>query len=230
MKLPENYKMLMILREHVHLLLRDSSSPLEINASDLYDPVKHDLRLKFKDKKEYYSFLREQHINGVLEDLIPECIVDDSNRRSFKYRFTPLIDNRLGNGKEAVVLESNYKLFKGQKNVLCSDGNYVRSNQEKHIYESLLKINGIFMRHDHLQSKSIDFFIHDSLYNRTYYWEHFGMTNSESYISQINEKINWLRSGGHKPIEEGGDLIITYFTTQQKFEKDVKKFVRCIRS
>ena len=72
-------------------------------------------------------------------------------------------------------------------------------------YEEPLELGGI--------TKYPDFTIEDDNTGETYYWEHLGMLNDQSYRRRWNEKLTWLREQGISPIEEGGGsrgtLIIT---------------------
>ena len=47
-------------------------------------------------------------------------------------------------------------------------------------------------------------------YGEIYYWEHCGLMNDELYKKRWNEKLNLYKANRIYPIEEGGNLIITY--------------------
>jgi hypothetical protein len=72
-------------------------------------------------------------------------------------------------------------------------------------YELPLSIDGV--------TKYPDFTIEDMESGETFYWEHCGMLHVPDYRGRWEEKLDWYRSQGILPQEEGGgetgSLIVT---------------------
>ncbi len=54
------------------------------------------------------------------------------------------------------------------------------------------------------------------------------MTNNEVYKSKMADKIEWYKQNGFKTIENGGNLIFTYYSNANNLEKDTKKYIEII--
>ena len=73
-------------------------------------------------------------------------------------------------------------------------------------YEEPLEIDGL--------TKYPDFTIEDDDTGEWYYWEHLGMLYDEGYRQRWEKKVDWLRTNGILPREEGGGPAGTLITTQ----------------
>ena len=73
-------------------------------------------------------------------------------------------------------------------------------------YEEPLEINGL--------TKYPDFTIEDDDTGQRYYWEHLGMLYDEGYRQRWEGKLDWFRTNGVLPREEGGGPVGTLITTQ----------------
>ena len=97
-------------------------------------------------------------------------------------------------------------------------GEAVRSKSEI-IIANLLYAKGIDYRYEEpLEFDGIinypDFTIEDNNTGKTYYWEHLGMLNDQSYRWRWNEKITWYKKHGVLPRKEGGGPMGTLVITR----------------
>lgn len=44
----------------------------------------------------------------------------------------------------------------------------------------------------------------------------------------MTEKIEWYRNNGFKTVENKGNVIYTNYSSENKFKKDIKKFIEII--
>ena len=88
-KLPEDLKILKRIGERLDLLMKDPYTSVEIRSNELYEYAIKDkyLTSKFKNQREFNQFLRKQHDKGYLKQIIPNCRVDDTNRKFFQWYF-----------------------------------------------------------------------------------------------------------------------------------------------
>jgi len=75
-------------------------------------------------------------------------------------------------------------------------------------YELPLRIDGV--------TKYPDFTIEDMESGETFYWEHCGMLHVPSYRRRWEEKLDWYRSHGIRPDEEGGGDRATLIVTRDE--------------
>ena len=97
-------------------------------------------------------------------------------------------------------------------------GEAVRSKSEV-IIANLLHAKGIDYRYEEpLEFDGIinypDFTIEDDSTGKTYYWEHLGMLNDQSYRRRWNEKLTWYKEYGVLPRKEGGGPMGTLVITR----------------
>lgn len=84
--LPENIKILKLIKKDLDTYMSDSSAPLEVRSNDLYAHLKN-ARLCFADQKAFNRFLRKQHNDGILRQIIPNCRVDTSIYHHYEWYF-----------------------------------------------------------------------------------------------------------------------------------------------
>lgn len=231
-KLPEDIKVLKRIGERLDSLMKDAYTSVEIRSNELYEYAIKDkyLSSKFYNQREFNQFLRKQHDKGYLKQIIPNCRVDDTNREFFQWHFRkksqPKKENKVKSG-----INGNYIHFRSNLNIQTSDNTFVRSEQEKMIYESLIKHEELNIVYDYPlvykgKRKNVDFFIENLKDNTEYYWEHLGMTNDEGYLSKIPKTINWYQNAGFKNIEEeNGNLIFTYYKNLNIFQREIDKYI-----
>ncbi len=237
-RLPEEIKMLRLLKGRLDLLMSYRDTPVEIRSNDLYDFAMKEPTLKvfFYSQKAFNQFLRKMHDSGVMKQIIPNYAVDTSNHRFYQWRFRGESRSRLPTGRLTETTGSGLDYYKNSKKVCASDGTNLRSIQEKDIYEQLLTCDYLEVTYEAPLSgsnrrdvKFPDFRIVNKLTRKTYYWEHFGMTDSEGYRDEMAEKLAWYRANGFRQVEDGGNLIVTQYVFQGQFQKDVLKYIALIR-
>lgn len=229
-KLPEDLKILKRIAEKLDLLMKDPHTPVEIRSNDLYDYAIKDklISSNFFNQRDFNRFLRKQHNKGYLKQIIPNCRVDDTNKEFYQWHFRKKSKPK-NNGRNFSGVNGNYIHFRKNLNIQTSDNTFVRSEQEKLIYESLIKNEELNVIYDYPlihrgKRKNVDFFIENKKDNTEYFWEHFGMTNNEDYLSKIPKTINWYKDAGFKNIEEkNGNLIFTYYKDIGVFQREVDK-------
>ncbi|MCR9015718.1 hypothetical protein [Aquiflexum gelatinilyticum] len=212
--------------------LADPYSPMEIRSTDLHDLIIKDPELAqvFEYPRDFGRFLRKQHDDGVLQQIIPNCSVDTTNKSSYQWHFRKAFRDQEGNkGIQSQNIVSKYKYYSKSKNITTSSGEKVRSKQEKIIYERLLQCDFLTIFYDHPvtkwdETKYVDFYIKNEMTRKTYIWEHFGMTNSEPYINGIPKKIDWFEYNGFKE-----NLIITIYVSDKQFIREIEKNIDIIK-
>jgi len=95
------------------------------------------------------------------------------------------------------------ELVRSKSEVIIADR--LSSLKVEYAYERELKIDDM--------SKFPDFTIEDAESGRSIYWEHCGMLHVPAYKRRWEEKLQWYRSHGIVPYEDGtgsrGTLIVT---------------------
>ncbi|MCB9194878.1 MAG: hypothetical protein H6598_01460 [Flavobacteriales bacterium] len=134
--------------------------------------------------------------------------------------------------KAKFTLSSNVN-FKQEKKWIACNGEALVSKQELEIYEYLLEQDGIHVEYEKEfkgLDKSLfpDFTVINERSGSVFVWEHLGMTNSEAYLDRIPKKLEWYGEQGLVSIESGGQLILSFYR-QERFFKDVVKFVELIK-
>lgn len=232
--LPEEYKLLKEIQSKLNKYLDSRNTQLEIRSNELYDVIKKNITLKgkFPTNRIFNQFLRKHHQKGVMKTFI-NYRVDDSNNNFYQWYFGTKHKTEKSAAKNTTVNQGTFNYYKTSKNIFASDGTKLNSKHEVHIYEKLIEKSHIridieypLIRNE--ETKFVDFTIKNKLTQKTYYWEHFGMTNSEEYKSKMADKIEWYKENGFKTIENGGDLILTYYSNDNNLEKDTKKYIEII--
>ncbi|MCB9189519.1 MAG: hypothetical protein H6599_09605 [Flavobacteriales bacterium] len=135
--------------------------------------------------------------------------------------------------RSAFTLSSNPKHKRVKKWIACN-GEALASRQELQIYEFLLEQEGIHVYYEKAfegtdHTSYPDFTVENLTTGRVFLWEHVGMTNNEHYLNEIPRKLLWFKSQGIDSIENGGDLIISFYR-EGSFYRDVVNFVEQIIS
>ncbi|MCD1117551.1 hypothetical protein [Chryseobacterium turcicum] len=233
--LPQEIKILKLIKERLDILMSNRETAVEIRSNELYEFVKKDpiLNSYFKDGKMFNQFLRQYHNNGIMKQIIPNYSVDTYNKNFYRWFFSREIKIKNEPGKLVETKESSLSYYKSGLYIIAENGTKLRSLQEKKIYENLIRCNYLAIGYDaqiigKYDRKYVDFKILNKLTQKTFYWEHFGMTNSDQYLTSVEAKIEWYRNNGFKTVENRGNVIYTYFSTDNKFEKDIKKYIELI--
>ena len=161
--------------------------------------------------------------------------VDTTNRNFYQWHFRR---KHVSHERETInndAIEGTYNYYKNSKTNIASDGTKLNSEQEVFIYERLKKCSHLLIKIEYPitkygETKYVDFIIQNKLNRKEFYWEHFGMTNNEQYKAKMTDKIEWYRNNGFRNIEDGGNLIYTYYSTDNRLKKDVDKYLEKIKA
>jgi len=233
--LPPEIIALKRIKDMLDKLMSDRATPVEIRSNALYECIIRDgqLRKRFPIQRMFNQFLRQQHSKSVLKQFLPNYRVDTSDHLHYQWFFyrDTNINSGTGNGIETSDSKLTYKA--NELKVVSSDGKKFRSNHEKEIYERLLKCDYLTIDYEfpiskHGEKKFVDFKILNRVTQKTYYWEHFGMTHSDKYMDEMTEKLAWYRNNGYKTVENGGNLIFTVYSNSNAFQSDIDKYIAVI--
>jgi hypothetical protein len=234
----QEIKTLKLIKVKLDKLMNDRYTKVKINSSDLYGYIKNDSELFkiFPNSRRFNQFIRTQYENGLMKQFISNCHADTTKRSHYEWSFWKEIKSSDSHsGKNTNATKSNYKYHSFHKNVVASNNEIVRSLQEKFIYEKLLICDNLELFYDHPirkneEVKYTDFYIRKKINHQVFYWEHFGMTNDENYKNGMAEAINWYKTNGFKTVEDGGNLIYTYYSDEKTFNRDVLKYIDIIKA
>jgi hypothetical protein len=233
--LPKEIKLLRHIKTILDELMKDRYTHVEIRLIELYEYLKHDelLLQEFPNTYAISRFLRAQHLGGIMKQIIPNYRVDTSDFRRFQWFFSREIAPKVANTIQSESFISKNMYHKYGKQVLASNGEMLRSEQEKTIYECLLQYKELTIQYDFPitvkgETKIADFFIKNNNMGTTFIWEHFGMTNSENYMNEMTDKIDWYNLNGYKNGGREGNLIYTIYENDSSFYKDIEKFINLI--
>lgn len=233
--LPPDIDALKRIKARLDKLMSDRGTPIEVRSTALYAYSIGDEHLKtiFPDHKSFNHFLRIQHAKDILKQIIPNYRVDTSNYKHYQWYFYKETHKNLGEGKGVETRASQLTYHKMFLKSIASDGNKFRSDQEVEIYERLLQCNYLTIEYEARipvdgEKKFVDFKILNRQTQKTYLWEHFGMTQSAKYLDSMTEKIEWYKKNGYKTVEFGGDLIYTIYSDLKKFQRDIDHYIGVI--
>jgi len=231
-KLSKDDKLLLMIKKRLDELMTYRFTPPEIRSTDLYSHIKLDAILlkEFPWQKPFNQFLKRLHKNGRLKDIIPNCDVDTRDPYNFQWRFYRELKYVSQNqGKNTDLRSGANAYYKNGKNISVG-GIKVRSYQEKQILNALLPLNNVSILYEpnisvNGEFKIVDFCIKSKINHITIFWEHFGMTSDENYAADMAEKIEWYRLNSFRPIEEGGNMIYTYYKDSTDFDRDLEMYL-----
>lgn len=88
--LPEEIKVLRLIKKRLDDLVSNNITTVEIRSNELYEFAIKDPIVKsyFKDGKEFNRFLRENHNNGIMKQIIPNYNVDTLNKNFYRWFFS----------------------------------------------------------------------------------------------------------------------------------------------
>jgi hypothetical protein len=234
--LPKEYKLLKEIGKSLEDFFKSPDTLCEIRSTELYDIVSKNSYLKseFPTGKIFNQFLRIQHQNGIMSSFL-SYHVDTTNRNFYQWHFRR---KHVSHARESInneTIEGTYNYYKNSKTNIATDGTKLNSKQEVFIYEQLKKCSHLLIKLEYPitkygETKYVDFIIQNKLNRKEFYWEHFGMTNNEHYKTKMTDKIEWYRNNGFRNIEDGGNLIYTYYSTDNRLKKDVDKYLEKIKA
>lgn len=234
--LPKEYKLLKEIGNSINEYLKSPDTPVEIRSNELYDLISknHSLKSEFQTGRHFNQFLREQHKNGIMHSFL-SYRVDTSNNNFYQWYFRKKQDQSKDEVVNNETLEGTFNYYKDSKINIASDGIKLNSQQEVFIYDQLKKCSHLLIKIEYPvtkfgETKYVDFMIKNKLNQKEYLWEHFGMTNNENYKSKMTDKIEWYRNNGFKSIENGGEIIYTYYSNDNRLKKDVDKYIEIIKA
>ncbi len=226
------YNLLKSISDEIDSFFKNTYDIKEARSTDIYDFIKNRAPFKkiFPNGKIFNQFLRKMQRSGLLKEIIPNSYVDTSIYNAFKWRFYRKEIKKTTNEIKADYRISDSKLFKGNKIVQTNNGELVRSQQEKYIYNRLLNEQDLLIYYERpLQEKYPDFTVANRKSKIVYHWEHFGMTNQDEYLDKIDKRINWYLEKGYKYIEDGGRLIVTFYKSETEFKQEIEKKIELIK-
>ena len=54
------------------------------------------------------------------------------------------------------------------------------------------------------------------------------MTNNEQYKEGMAEAIRWYKLNGYKMVDDGGNLIYTYYSDEKVFNREILKYIKIV--
>lgn len=234
--LPEKYRIAKSLKTELDTLLLNSKE-VEISAKSLFEYVskKNPFKEYFDGSIHFSRYLRSMHSEDELRQFVPNYEVDTSIHHHWKWKFFKLTKQNI-NSIQATYQLSNNKYINWKKVYTAKNGEKLRSEQELFIYNKLLGCKEFEIAYEApLNQKGEeqiypDFRILNKHSNKTYYWEHFGMTDNEEYKEGMTERIARYKAKGRVLLEEGGNVICTYYSDNNSLQNQVIKFINKIRS
>lgn len=234
--LPKEYKLLKEIGNSLNEFLKSPDTAVEIRSTELYEIASKNsyLKTEFPDNKTFNQFLRQQHQNGIMSSFL-SYRVDTTNKNLYQWHFRAQREDREYDPINNETVEGTYNFYKNSKTNIASDGTKLNSEQEVFIYEHLNKCSHLLIKIEYPitkygETKFVDFIIQNKQTRKVFYWEHFGMTNKEIYKSKMADKIEWYKNNGFKNIEDGGNLIYTYYSTDNRLKKDINKYLEIIKA
>lgn len=216
-------------------LMNDPGTGVEIRLNELYDHARRvpQIAAAFPTPKSFSQFLRAEHNNLRMKAVIPNYTVDTFIHSHYEWKFHREVIVSIAAG-EAEALMSNDRYRDHKKNILTASGELVRSHQERFIHDALNRVSHFRFRyefplHAFGSNKNVEFHIQNVKTGKEYFWEHFGMTNSEYYKDGVVKKLEWYKDAGFKPLEEGGAVIFTYYRNEHDFHRSVQRIIERIR-
>ncbi len=236
-RLTEDEKLLLEIKKVIKQIVKYKYTPAEFGVSYLYEYAKKNPKIhsKLPSGYEFGKFIKKKFLNGTLKGIIPNVGVDTLKPDDFRWYFHKEdkfeINNPVGMA-EMVTCDCNF--MEEGKTVQTIDGNWVRTGQEKLIWEKLISKHKVLKpQYEKIvrrngEVKLCDFYIKNIETGKTFYWEHFGMTNDIQYLENMQKKRYWYKENGFSQVEEGGELIYTYYTDDKELIRDIDNYIELI--
>lgn len=228
-KLPRQYVLLKRINNCITELFSTEGRTKTLRLVDVYDYLTHkdEFRREFPTPESFSRFMRRMYDEGVLKQFIKNCEADTSVWHHYQWYFYPPVRsvNRSttpADKNEAVTVMPKEEIMRWGKRFMASNGVMVRSAQELHIINRLLKEKSlaVFYERPLELDKHVrypDFTIYNTVTGRIFYWEHFGMTGNASYADEMVEKIRWYKRLGYSELKDGGSLVVTIYHDEDQF-------------
>lgn len=240
--LSKEHKLLKELYSCIQEYFQNSHRREAANLSDIYNYIrkKESFKSVFSESKDFSRFMRKMYHEEVLFQFIPNCSVDTTIFHHYKWKFYPRDtilkkQTHLLTDKTSDKEVGKPKIFPQNLKYIASNGVEVRSQQELYIIEQLLLIDFFKTIYEeplsgNYHEKYPDFTITNTDTGKKYYWEHFGLLDSNGkYFDKTLEKLVWYRTIGIINIDEGGNLIVTQYRDDIQFGYLVEKYIQKIK-
>lgn len=88
-RMPSDIKLLVTIRDQLNNYFADQPTKVELRSTDLYDEIRKNKALKerFPHPVLFNRFLRKQHQEGILKQIIPNCKIDTYNTDFYQWYF-----------------------------------------------------------------------------------------------------------------------------------------------
>ncbi|MGL4581551.1 MAG: RNase H family protein [Flavobacterium sp.] len=88
-RMPSDIKLLVTIRDQLNSYFADQPTKVELRSTDLYDEIRKNKALKerFPHPVLFNRFLRKQHQEGILKQIIPNCKIDTYNTDFYQWYF-----------------------------------------------------------------------------------------------------------------------------------------------
>ena len=212
----------------------DQIKETTLNQKSFYEFVQKDQILKneFSSSRDFSRYLRRMHQEyGNEFRKRVNCIIDDSDYRNYKYSFLRPSKHDLGVCATYDYCESSNR--DSQRIYFAKNGERLRSSQEMIIYNSLLTQEAFHICYESPikfldeVNRHPDFRIENKRTNKIYFWEHFGVTNNESYKDDMEKRIRWYQSQGDViATKEKGNVIMTYYDDDAGLMFQIRKNIQ----
>lgn len=228
-KLPRQYVLLRRINNCITELFSTQGRVQTLRLVDVYDYLIHkdEFRCEFPTPESFSRFMRRMYDEGVLKQFIRNCEVDTSVWHHYQWYFYPPVrtvsrSTTAADKNEALTVTSDDEIMRWGKRLEASNGVMVRSTQELHIINRLLREKSLAVFYERPlrlggQVRYPDFTIYSTVADRIFYWEHFGMTGRVSYADEMVEKIRWYKRFGYSELKEGGSLVVTIYHDDSQF-------------
>lgn len=215
--------------------MNDPGTGVHVRLNELYDHARRDLLVQraLPTSRAFSQFMRAEHNSMRLRSVIPNYTVDTFVHERYEWFFHREVVAIPAEGKADSLLSiDRYKDHK--KKIRTSSGELVRSHQERFIHDALNRVPHFTFRYEFPlraigSTRNVDFHIINNKTRTEYFWEHFGMTNSEHYKDGLVEKLEWFKNAGYRTVEDGGNVIFTYYRNEHDFHRSVQRYIQQIR-
>lgn len=218
-----DFQLLRKIERKLDAYFQQTESKSVINASDFYGIIQKGKL--FQNQIVFNQLLRRAHLSGMLKQIIPNYMVNTAYYRSWRWKFFAKVEVNLdGIDLKADVVLGRFNFHKQERNVIASNGEKLRSNQELLIYEALITLKGITVFYERPlalngETRYPDFTVFNKRNRKTFYWEHIGMTHNSEYLDRVKESIEWYRNNGLLNQRSQEQAIFTYYTNDKEFYK-----------
>ncbi|MCC8019376.1 MAG: hypothetical protein LIO85_06355 [Rikenellaceae bacterium] len=224
-------KLLFTIRRYINDLFEQTSTTKFTRLSDIWDYCSKKKGFLFTSSSAFGHFMKLMHKKRLLRQVITCCDVDDSNPEHWNWYFRrPHNPVRTKDSADSENIATRKIPYSPGYECAAKDGTKVKSLQELHIYEQLLKEPRIEVEYEKKfywndEFKVPDFTLYIDGSKEPYIWEHFGLTGRRGYFDHMAEKIEWYTRAGMAAFQKGGRLIVTTDGDKESFNLQVKGII-----